>query len=220
MDFITSDPERCLAVAYAPIHARSALRLLWALDEQLAGAVARASEPGLAQIRLAWWRDALTALDQPGAAPPEPLLAAIAAQLLPTKLSGAELARLSGGWAAILDTFPLEQTALVTFAEDRGGRLFRLAGHVLAEPAAWLDQAGAGWALADLAHRVSDPATAAAARRLATAYLAQLPRHCPRALRSLGLLAQLAKHDAEQATRHQGSPMRLLRALWFGLSGR
>src|ERR1700760_3804181 len=72
------DPDRRLALAYAPARARPALEALWRLDVTLGAVVARAREKMVARIRLAWWREALERLD---AAPPpaEPLLEALAA---------------------------------------------------------------------------------------------------------------------------------------------
>ncbi len=48
-----------LALAYAPGRTRLAWLALLALDSRLAGVLRSASEPMLAQIRLAWWRDML-----------------------------------------------------------------------------------------------------------------------------------------------------------------
>ena len=58
------DPERRLALAYARRADRAALALLWALDERLGAIVAATHEEMLGTIRLAWWRDALAALEQ------------------------------------------------------------------------------------------------------------------------------------------------------------
>jgi phytoene synthase len=66
-------PER-LAVAYAPAAARPLWIALLALDQRLSRAVREASEPLIAQLKLAWWRDRLrtTAAQWPAG---EPLLA-------------------------------------------------------------------------------------------------------------------------------------------------
>ena len=52
------------------------------------------------RIRLAWWREALEKLDRE-APPPEPVLRALAAAVLPT-VGGAELAAMEEGWSALL----------------------------------------------------------------------------------------------------------------------
>ena len=62
--FDIADPERRLALAYAPRDRRGALAVLWALDERLGSIVAATREAMLGEIRLAWWRDALAGLDE------------------------------------------------------------------------------------------------------------------------------------------------------------
>jgi len=72
------DPALRLAIAWQPAVSRGALADLFRLDGRLERAVARATEPMLAQIRLAWWRDRLkdVAAGHPQA---EPLLSSLAA---------------------------------------------------------------------------------------------------------------------------------------------
>jgi phytoene synthase len=53
-----SAPE-LLAIAYAPRLIREEFRWLLAFDRRLRDVLARAREPMIAQLRLAWWRDAL-----------------------------------------------------------------------------------------------------------------------------------------------------------------
>ena len=67
-----------LAVAYAPGPARAAWTALVVFDHRLARAVAGASSPLIAQLKLAWWRDRMreSASRWPES---EPLLAALAA---------------------------------------------------------------------------------------------------------------------------------------------
>ncbi len=70
-------PPMLLAISYAHPGLRPRLRWLLLLDLRLAQLVHRASEPLIAQMRLAWWREALS---KPAEARPkgEPLLAALA----------------------------------------------------------------------------------------------------------------------------------------------
>ena len=84
-----ADPERALAIAYAPAEHRPALTALFALDERLAGIVAATTEPTIGLIRLAWWRESLEKLDREPP-PAEPLLQALAS-LLPLGLTGVAL---------------------------------------------------------------------------------------------------------------------------------
>lgn len=209
-----ADPERALVLAYAPAEARPALAALWQLDERFGSVVGTTAEGMIGRIRLAWWREALEALDG-GTIPPEPLLAEIAATILPRGISGAELAEMEPGWSALLDSPP----DLTRHAQRRGGLLFTLAARILAADAPQVESAGEGWALADLAHRLSDPADRQKARLMAARRLAPGPRW-PRRLRPLGALARLARDDAASETRAQGSPRRVLRILAHRLTGR
>ena len=70
-------PPLRLAVVYAPARVRGAWAALLLLDHRLSRAVAGASEPLLAQVKLAWWRDRMRT---PASQWPqgEPLLAALA----------------------------------------------------------------------------------------------------------------------------------------------
>lgn len=54
-------PPKKLALSYAPAELRLALKWLLLLDERLKSAVLGASEPMIAQLKLAWWRDAIGA---------------------------------------------------------------------------------------------------------------------------------------------------------------
>src|SRR3546814_3754289 len=83
----------------------------------------------LGQMRLTWWHDALTRLD---AAPPpaEPVLGAVAAELLPIGVTGTDLAALVAGWEELLEP-ELDDEGLMRHARERGGRLFTLAGRIV-----------------------------------------------------------------------------------------
>ncbi len=51
------DPDRFLATLFAPAAARETLFVLYAFNHEIARAPEVASEPGIALIRLAWWRE-------------------------------------------------------------------------------------------------------------------------------------------------------------------
>ncbi len=53
------DPDRFLATLFAPAIAREALFVLYAFNHEIARAPEVASEPALALIRLAWWREVI-----------------------------------------------------------------------------------------------------------------------------------------------------------------
>lgn len=212
------DPERALALAYVPAIARPALATLWRLDERLGAVPRNATEPRIGQIRLAWWREALSRLDV-APPPPEPLLAEIAATLLPRGLAGSALADLADGWVPLL-TSPIDDDGLALYAAERGGRLFALAQSLLeADGDPTIDRAGEGWALVDLARFAADPQLAARALAMARTRLSGKRRWQP-AGRPLGMLAVLAARDARAGIGRQGSPARMARMLWFRLRGR
>jgi phytoene synthase len=212
------DPDRRLALAYAPARARPALEALWRLDVTLGAVVAKGREPMVARIRLAWWREALERLD--GAPPPpEPVLQALAAHLLPAGIRGAELAAIEEGWSILLAEGRLDADALQAYARLRGGLLFRFSARLLGA-AEDVEPAGARWALVDLARHSRNPAEAAAALQAAAEMAG---RHSwPKSLRPLAMLALLARRDLERPLplERPGSPGRMLRLIRFRLSGR
>ena len=212
------DPDRRLALSYAPTKCRAAVGALWRLDAALAAALAGGREPMIARIKLAWWREALERLDREPA-PAEPALREAAAHLLPV-LSGAELARMEEGWAVLPSLEPLTAEALRTYAERRGGLLFRYTARLLGGAADGLEPAGEAWALIDLARHCAtredaDVAVAAARERHG-------PRRWPGPLRPLGMLAALAERDSDPERppwEPRGAPARMWRMLRHRISG-
>jgi phytoene synthase len=213
------DPDRRLALAYAPARARAGLEALWRLDVTLGAVLATGREPMVSRIRLAWWREALERLD--GAPPPpEPVLQALAAHVLPAGIGGAALAAMEEGWSLLLADDALDGEALRTYAQCRGGLLFRHSARLLGG-AQGVEPAGARWALVDLARHSTRPAEAEAALK-AAAGSAQEPAW-PRALRPLAMLSLLARSDIErhpEPFERQGAPARMLRLLKYRLTGR
>ena len=61
---IELDPDRRLILAYTPARDRPALAALWRLDVTLANVLATGGDRTISRIRLAWWREALEALDR------------------------------------------------------------------------------------------------------------------------------------------------------------
>jgi phytoene synthase len=216
-------PERRILLAYAPASGRGALAALLALDDALATLLRTTRDPALGQIRLAWWREALERLDH-APAPAEPVLSAIARDVLPHGISGADLVPLVHGWEVLLEAEGLDDDALERFAEGRG-TLFQLAGRALGTaPGDPLTDAGRGWALADLAANLGDAAEAAVARAKAGPLLraAAGVRWSARA-RALGAMTHLARRDLCLAPGQPppiGSPRRVARLLWHRLTGR
>ena len=170
-------------------------------------------------MRLAWWREALEKLDS-DPAPGEPLLGLLAHHVLPLGPSGASLAAIEDGWAALIDGEP-DEAAIARHGRERGRNLFTAAAAVLGTNDPRLAAAGEVWALTDLGFRHSNAdvrkTALAQARRLA----ADLPNdRWPSAARPLAALFVLARRDATTSDRAQGRPDRLLRMLALRLIGR
>ena len=203
--------ERTLALSYAPVAVRAGLAALLALDDRLGSIVRRASEPMIGLMRLAWWAEALAALDT-APPPPEPLLRALAT----AGVGGADLAGMVDGWALFLESEPLDPEV---FGRERGGRLFAAMAGLLGEHDDRVAAAGAGWAMADLAGHLTDAHLSEKAARLAGERLGGLfDAPWPRRLRPLGALSLLARSDL--AGGWPGSPARVGRLLLHRLTGR
>lgn len=214
-----ADPERELALHYAPRDARPLLRALWALDERLGAIVADTSEPAIGEMRLLWWREALEKLAD--SVPAEPLLNDIA-RLLGGRVSGAAAwGGIAEGWYALLQP-SLDADDLARFARERGGRLFAESANVLGASFDGLESAGAAWALADLAAHSSSEELAAAAREVAGNIAGEAgPARWPVALRPLGALTAIARRDLRRGVAGRpGSPSRVARMAWHRITGR
>lgn len=215
------DPD----LAFALLHARTAdtapLAALFAIDGAFGETVATTREPALGEIRLAWWREALQALDrQPP--PAEPRLVDSARLLLPRGIRGAELAGLEDGWRGLLDEFPWTDVS-VDAVQRRGRLLFGLAARLLGCEPARLEQAGALWALVDAARRCSDTAS----RRLLLGAALILRQRLsgaavPLPARPLGMLATAAMRDVRRGEpfEQRGSRRRLAAMLVHRWRGR
>ena len=213
------DPDRTIALSYVPSARREAVGALWRLDAALGAVLSAGREPMISRIKLAWWRDSLEKLDREKA-PAEPVLQAVAQHVLPSGVSGSELAAMEEGWAVLLSDHALTPSDLETYAARRGALLFAFCARLLSGGEAEVKEAGELWALADLArHSGNDPDSRAAAE---AARVRQPPARWPSRLRPLGMLAVLARRDIEAGTEQwpaQGSPRRMLRMLGHRLSG-
>ena len=190
-----------------PTHLRAAFDALFDIDEALASVVAGATEPALAAIKLAWWREQLEKLDtQPP--PAEPRLRAAAAELPPRGIRGDELAGLEAGWATLLEEQPD-----VGLVEARGETLFGLAARLLEASDGGLAAAGRLYALMDVTRRgLQDFRAAAASQPLGRS---------PPGLRPLTGLASLARRDLNRtAPEAEATPGRSWALIRHRLTGR
>lgn len=204
-----------LALSYCPKASREATLGLLSLDTRLASILRSSSEPMLAQLRLAWWRETLgrPAEEWPAG---EPILSLL------TGWNGhqAALMGLAEGWEALTEPAPLSASAIEKLAEARGaafGALANIAGHSAGRSAA--QNMGTQWAFADLASRLSDPQEREAA--LSRANNRDWRRHrLPRALRPLAVLHALSARAMRRGERLDAmSPGALATAARAGLFG-
>lgn len=195
-DIRQRDRDRYLSVLYAPAKLRPALFALHGLDLELAAVVVGTIEPMIGQIRLAWWREAVEALDR-GIVPAQPLLQVIAAELPPRGIAGSELARLEDRWLDMIGCIDVPPSHVAG-----GGWLFAMAARVLGGDPELGDRIGRAW--------VAGEATG-------------LPQ-IPASLRPLFGLVRLAERDADRSRRGAETEARgslgrqwaLLKAIAFG----
>lgn len=206
-------PQR-LALAYAPGPARPATLALFALDTRLGQALRQTSEPIMAQMRLAWWRDQLR-LPPSGRERADELVRALDA------LSGeAEgLLALVDGWELLLSEEFGTQVASA-FATARAQALLALARVVGARDRGEdVLFAGQRWALADLASGLGDPEERSVVLEMAGALEGKGAR-LSRRLRPLGVLDGLARRSLARGGRPLlDGPGSALAAIRLGLSG-
>ena len=179
-----------LALTAALPQDRELLDVLLTFDRRLERIAETSSEPMLGQIRLAWWRDTLTAETPPAG---EPLIARI--QALRARLDWPitePMLMMIDGWEARLLT-PGDRAS---FAAGRGEGLF----HAFAGPEAQdgMPAAARCWALAGREQNDTGPDIRAL-------------RRWPRRLRPLSLLALAGRAEGRLAG---------LRLSWHGLTGR
>ena len=197
--------DRDLVRLYWPVELRPAFDALFAIDDAMVQVVVRATDPTLAAIKLAWWRDRLEGLDR-GEVPAEPRLQAAAQDLLPLGIGGVDLAGLERGYATLL-----EQAADPEVAIQRGALLFGLAGRLFGVERPFpLDAAGRLFAAGQL-HRLG------LAPRNFTVVTDM--RRIPASLRRLTGMAALARRDLYRKE-PEATPARAFALLRHRLTGR
>jgi phytoene synthase len=181
-------------------------RAIWAFDARLAQVARTTSEPMIGQMRLAWWNDVIDdATDVKGQG--EPVVDAMRAT---AAIRAPGLSAMIDGWEVLVVEPDIDVQGLRDYAAGRGGGLFRALADEADAPA-WLDAAGAVWALWDLAGHVGDDALAKAAIDLARERLAQVDgARWSRALKPLRIAFTLARRDVLAG---RGAPVGMPRAL-------
>lgn len=146
-------PELQIVVQYCASPIDGMLATALSLDQRLARIVAQSSEPMLAQMRLAWWREELgkNPADRPSG---DAVLDAIGRHW-----SGQELAlrKVVDGWEEMLAEPPLPTSAAMEFATGRAAVFGAIAesGGYDAQKAA-CQAIGLRWAFVDAALHTSD----------------------------------------------------------------
>jgi phytoene synthase len=176
-----ADRDRWLATLYAPAALRSAILAVHALDLEFAKITAMTSDAMLGEIKLAWWRERLVDLDA-GVVPAQPVLRALAAEVVPRGVTGATLAGFEDGWLALAAGDVAEHIELRGRAV--GGVLADLAG---ADATAG-GQLGAVWAGGEAARAGHDVVVPA-------------PVRVEPPLRWLAGLAALGRRDVDRMVR-------------------
>ncbi len=205
--------DRDLVRLYWPVELRPAFDALFDLDDAMGDVVARATQPALAAIKLAWWRERLEELDG-GKTPSEPRLRAAAHDLLPAGISGTDLAALERPWALLLMSD--QQNIFMEGVASRGPTVFKLAGKLLGIPFDdHLENAAQSFAASDLARRgIFD---------LAPLSLRRSTHRAPRRMRPLTLLEALARRDMSRGGppfEPEATPGRAFALLRHRLTGR
>lgn len=217
-----ADPLKLLALGYAPGSVRPLQRWLFGFDQRMAEALERTSEPIMAQLRLAWWRDALNAApsDRPRG---ERLLNALAEIEAGGLVKGPDLVTIVDGWEQLVGDSHWERAQVDAHARERGEGLFRLvAKGAGVDVPQGLDAAGRGWAAWDLARHAANKGT----RELAFSYsVGQLHEvrlsGWPRELRGLAVLTRAALFDVAAGRPDAVLSIRgWLRLVTQGLTGR
>ncbi|WP_397577783.1 hypothetical protein [Sphingorhabdus sp.] len=141
-------PPANLAVAYTPVAFRPAFTLLLQLDMRFADIVRKAREPMIAQIKLAWWRDAFAT--EPVLRPKgEPLLQSLGA--CGDLISPSALEDLVSAWELMLGEDEWAAQDVEAHAALRGRAIF-------GSYAAW---SGEGCDVSSLSHRWAHDALSA-----------------------------------------------------------
>ena len=125
------DPDRTLAALFAPSGVRDDLFALYAFNVELARIAEQVTEPGLGDIRLQWWRDAIerAAAGESGG---HPVADAFGAVLARRWLSRERVAKLIDARSFDVGQIVMPDTpTLCAYLSDTAGNVFVLAGEIL-----------------------------------------------------------------------------------------
>ncbi len=193
--------ELSIALAYTPAFLRERLGTFFALDQRLARINGSTTEPMLAQMKLAWWRDMLA---KPRSERPvgDQVLDAIADHWPKEETA---LIGVVDGWEHLLSEPPLSANDANGFAAGRTSALATIYNSVVDQEASRSIIAAAHqWALADLASKVSLDDERAHIVELALSNVGDYggkSRKLPKAARGIAVLSALARRALERGGR-------------------
>jgi len=216
-----ADPDRFFCSLFAPEQKREFLFLLYAFNHELARAREVASEPTLALIRLAWWRDVVE-----GAEKKHEIATPLSAALRENVFSRDDLAALINAREAEAAEIP-DFDSFVNYARGTAGRLARVAGKLLGADSQEIEDFGKAYGISGILraapflrrqNRSLLPADGTPAEALIAAAMALLKESPPREARAAWLPAAYAKRDLGKPYRPHGlgDKLAVLRAALTG----
>lgn len=190
-------PPVRLAIAYAPARYRAAFKLILEIDHKMAEIMAKAREPLVGQIKMAWWREGFTS-SQAQRPKGEPLFEALAQQ--GDDIPPSALEALVAAWEILLGQDEWTQSLLTQHADLRAQAVFGTYGDLISAPGD-MRPIGHVWAMGSLAQAFPG--------RVSPSLMPLLPDlPADRAVRPLNILAMSV---------HAVSGPRLI---WHALTGR
>lgn len=193
------DPDRWLTSRFiADAEARADVVALYAFDYELWRARRVATSPLMAEIRMAWWREALDEIFGGVPVRAHPTATALAAAVGRRRLARAPLDSMVDGAVEALAFAELDEAASERWAGGVEGALASLAAQMLdpASPAGAAASAGRAWGLALLCRAgLATPATLAAPLRRAIDEARTAARSLSAAALPAALPARLARYD-------------------------
>ena len=131
--------------------ARADVIVLYALNYELSRAAVAASQPLIAEMRLAWWREAVEEIFEGRPVRRHPVALALSEAAARRALARADLEALIDGRLRELEPWPLREDEVEDYLEATAGGLMTLTAKALApEMRTDLGAAGRAWGLAGL----------------------------------------------------------------------
>ncbi len=126
------DPQRFRAVMAAPVPARARLFPIYAFNLEVARAPWVTSEAMIGEMRLQWWRDALSEIAAGGLVRRHEVVTPLALSLAPGMAERLDLLVGARRWDLYRDAFE-DQAHLETYIEETGGLLLEAAATALGD---------------------------------------------------------------------------------------